>query len=277
MLSVVALLAVNGAVLKAPQPSSLKPILDLRGGLGGVDGDTVAKAVTAITGVNAGVMTLAPGKAAEMYGIVDPSPLVSWFCEVAGAQMLMGAIAAWLLLGGGDVSTAFAWGSVPALVQGVQMLLNGSTEKLGFGTMAQYMPIAVNAFFTAALFGKVGFCGPDLALKIFAGWGLFNGVAGYFATEPFMKGWEAPLNTDVEKAMAKFFCGVLACTSVMPAALAFKGATTLEAIAYSYGAFALTQADGLYISKTQDTIGADKNAGLFWLVVQVATVGFCLF
>lgn len=72
-----------------------------------------------------------------MYGIVDPSPLVSWFCEVAGAQMLMGAIAAWLLLGGGDVSTAFAWGSVPALVQGVQMLLNGSTEKLGFGTMAQ--------------------------------------------------------------------------------------------------------------------------------------------
>merc|ERR1712224_754795 len=110
-----------------------------------------------------------------------------------------------------------------------------------------------------------------------AGWGLFNGVAGYFATEPFMKGWEAPLNTDVEKAMAKFFCGVLACISVMPAALAFKGATTLEAIAYSYGAFALTQADGLYISKTQDTIGADKNAGLFWLVVQVATVGFCLF
>ena len=244
-------------------------MLKLRGGLLDLDPNTVAKTVTGLTAVNSAVMYLSPTKAAEMYGLVNPSPLICWFAEVAGGVFLQAVISSWLaIVNGMDYGTAVAWGGIPGLVQAYRDLLNGSTEKLGFGTMAQYMPTVINTLITAALFGKLSFLDAGLALKIWAGWGLFNGVAGYLMPAQFMKGWEAPLKDDKEEAMAKFFCGVLACTSVQIAAVALFDKSVVEGLAYSYAAFGLTQVDGLYITKQSETLGVDKNAGNFWLVVQ---------
>ena len=48
------------------------------------------------------------------------------------------------------------------------------------------MPPVVNIFFMLALFGKVGFVAPDLALKIWSAWGLFNGLFCYASPSTFM-------------------------------------------------------------------------------------------
>lgn len=133
-------------------------------------------------------MALAPEKAADMYGIQNPSALTSQFAEWSGGAMLMIAIASILSLGGMDFTKALAWGSVPTLVQNVQGLLKDSASKLGFGVMAKFMPVIVSAVLTAGLFG-VGL-DSALALKITAGWMGLNGLGCYFATEPFLKAWE---------------------------------------------------------------------------------------
>merc|ERR1712167_218317 len=225
------------------------------------DPEVALKVGTALSAANAGYMFLAPGKVAEMYGMTAPTPLIEWFCEFAGGVMLSIVLTTWLAIGGMDFTTAVAWGGVPTLVQSVKDLLNSKGASLGFGTLAQYMPVAINAFFTAALFGKLSFITTDLALKIWSGWTIFNGVAGYLAPAAFMKGWEAPLNSPAEEAMAKFFCGILGCSGAFMGSVAFMGHDIMKAAAVGWGAFLLTNLEGLFISKSSDTLGVDKNAG----------------
>ena len=147
-------------------------------------------------------------------------------------------------------------------------------EAIVFGTMAQYLPVAVNAFFTLALFGKLSFLDTDLALKIWAGWNIFNGVAGYLMPRKFMSGWEAPLNSDAEVSMAKFFCGVLGAAGLFMGAVAFNGADILKAAAVGWGAFLLTNLDGTFVTKSSEALGVDKNASLGWAAIQAAVVAF---
>ena len=90
-----------------------------------------------------------------------------------------------------------------------------------------------------------------------------------------MKGWEAPLNSPAEEAMAKFFCGILGCSGAFTGSVAFMGHDIMEAAAVGWGAFQLTNLESLFISKFSDTLGVDKNAGLAWAVIQAAIVG-CL-
>ena len=52
-----------------------QPIMKLRGGLGGIDADGVAKVVMGISAANAGVMALAPKKAGESDWLwIEPAP-----------------------------------------------------------------------------------------------------------------------------------------------------------------------------------------------------------
>ena len=212
-----------------------------------------------------------------MYGMANPSDLIAWFCEVAGGVMLQMSIATWLaVVNGMDFATAIAWGGIPGLVQGIRQLLNDETKKLGFGQAAQYMPTVINSVITAALFGKLPFLSTENALKFWSVWGLANGLFGYFATEPFMKGWEAPLNGPKETAMAKFFCGILACSGVQMAAVALGGKSVMESVALSYLGFAATQIDSLFITKGQETMGVDRNPAFVWLAIQLFTAASIL-
>jgi hypothetical protein len=232
------LLATNALVVK--QSPMLAPVLKLRGGLGGLDANQVANGASYLYAINAGVMALAPEKAAEMYGIQNPSALTSQFAEWAGGAMLMVAIASILSLGGSmDFATALGWGSLPSLVQNVQGMLKGTAGKLGFGQAAKFMPTLVSAVLTAGLFGKG--LETALAMKITAAWMGLNGAACYLITGPFMKAWEAPAMTVVEESMAKFFGGVMATAGVFTASVAFLEKDPLTAIAYAWATAAATQ------------------------------------
>ena len=262
----------EAAMLKKPTPAVMK----LRGGLAGLDPTQVATAAAYLSAVNAGVMSLAPEKAAEMYGIKDPSPVMVQMAEWTGGIMLMIAITSLMAIGGGDFTNALAWGSVPSLIQNVQGLLKGTAGKLGFGTAAQYMPALVSAVLTAGLFGKAGPLDSALALKITAGWQLANGLGCYFVTEPFMGAWEGPAMTSVELAFAKFFGSVMACSGVFVSSVAFLETDTLTAIGYTWAAFLATGLDGLFISKTIEKMGADPTGGYVWSAIQAVVAGAIL-
>ena len=87
----------EAAMLKKPTPAVMK----LRGGLAGLDPTQVATAATYLSAVNAGIMSLAPEKAAEMYGMKDPSPVTVQMAEWAGGMMLMIAITSLMAIVGG--------------------------------------------------------------------------------------------------------------------------------------------------------------------------------
>jgi hypothetical protein len=263
-------------VVKQPTTTVPAPVLKLRGGLAGLDGNQVATYASWLLAANSAVMTLAPEKAVEMYGVKSSSLVVSQFVEYAGSSMLSIAIASILALGGMDFTTAVAWGFVPQCVLNVQDFLNDKMTKMGFGQAAKFMPTIVSLVLTAGLFGKLSFLDTAMALKITAGWSAINGLGGYFATADFMKAWEGPTMTPVETAMAKFFCGTLIMGGVFAGSVAFLDSDVLTAIGHTWAASLATQLDANFISKTTEIIGADKNPQYAWMAVMAVVAGSIL-
>jgi hypothetical protein len=270
------LCATSALVVKQPTTTVPAPVLKLRGGLAGLDGNQVATYASWLLAANSAVMTLAPEKAVEMYGVKSSSLVVSQFVEYAGSSMLSIAIASILALGGMDFTTAVAWGFVPQCVLNVQGFLNEKMTKMGFGQAAKFMPTIVSLVLTAGLFGKLSFLDTAMALKITAGWSAINGLGGYFATADFMKAWEGPTMTPVETAMAKFFCGTLIMGGVFAGSVAFLDSDVLTAIGHTWAASLATQLDANFISKTTEIIGADKNPQYAWMAVMAVVAGSIL-
>lgn len=271
-----AMLLCATSALVAKQPANIQPVLKLRGGLAGLDPNTVATYASYLSLANSGVMTLAGEKAAELYGIENPSPLAIQLAEWAGGTMLAMAITSLLALGGMDFATAVAWGSVALLIQNVQGLLKDTASKLGFGTAAKYMPVAIAAALTAALFGKISAIDTGLALKIVTVWDLVNGLGAYFATTPFFNAWEGPSMSEVETAMAKFFGGTLTLAGVFCGSVAFLNKDVLTAIGYTWAVSTAINIDALFITKNMDAMGADKNSGYVWTAIGALIVAAIL-
>ena len=270
------LCATSALVVKQPTTTVPAPVLKLRGGLAGLDGNQVATYASWLLAANSAVMTLAPEKAIELYGVKASSAMMSQFIAYAGSNMLSIAIASILALGGMDFATAVAWGFVPQCVLNVQGFLNEKMTKMGFGQAAKFMPTIVSLVLTAGLFGKLSFLDTAMALKIAAGWSAINGLGGYFATADFMKAWEGPTMTPVETAMAKFFCGTLIMGGVFAGSVAFLDSDVLTAIGHTWAASLATQLDANFISKTTEIIGADKNPQYAWMAVMAVVAGSIL-
>jgi len=270
------LCATSALVVKQPTTTVPAPVLKLRGGLAGLDGNQVATYASWLLAANSAVMTLAPEKAIELYGVKASSAMMSQFIAYAGSNMLSIAIASILALGGMDFATAVAWGFVPQCVLNVQGFLNEKMTKMGFGQAAKFMPTIVSLVLTAGLFGKLSFLDTAMALKVTAGWSAINGLAGYFATADFMKAWEGPTMTAVETAIAKLFCGTLVMGGVFAGSVAFLEKDTLTTIAYTWAAFLATNLDALFLSKTMEKLGADVNAGYAWTAIQAFVIAAIL-
>jgi hypothetical protein len=270
------LCATSALVVKQPTTTVPAPVLKLRGGLAGLDGNQVATYASWLLAANSAVMTLAPEKAVEMYGVKSSSGVMAQFIAYAGSSMLSIAIASILALGGMDFATAVAWGFVPQCVLNVQGFLNEKMTKMGFGQAAKFMPTIVSLVLTAGLFGKLSFLDTAMALKITAGWSAINGLGGYFATADFMKAWEGPTMTAVETAIAKLFCGTLVMGGVFAGSVAFLDSDVLTAIGHTWAGFLATQLDANFISKTTEIIGADKNPQYAWMAVMAVVAGSIL-
>jgi len=262
------MLAVTDAIEVKPKPALLK----LRGGLGGIDATQVASAVSVLNMANAGVMSLAPEKAGEMYGVAE-TKMTTFFAQWSGLTMFAQALAVYLALGGKSLAEGLGWGFVPSCVASVQDFLNDRmVGSLGMSQAAKYMPALVNVLLTLGLLGKLSFMDADLTMKVITGWFGANGLFGYLATDAWMEGWGGSVSGPAETGMAKLMASTMIAGAALTGASAFMGKSTLESFGVAMGVYALTQIDSLYISKSVEAMGVDTNKGLFWLVIQLATV-----
>ena len=253
--------------------------LRLRGGLGGVDPTVVAKAATAISGVNAGVMYLSPSRAAQLYR-ATPSGLLYWMMELLSAAMLQVTWGAWLALGGTEVHRAIAWGGVPTTVQALKHLLDVDERiDIGHRFVSKVIPLLINLFLTSALFGH-GVISPNLALQLTAVLNLLYGLMLRLTAEAVVRGANVPLPAEpptAEIEMTRKFGLALLSSAVFCAAISFFGRGVHEALAYSMVVFMLGRLDGLFLSKGLERLGVAKTTTYGWLAVQVAVVAAILF
>jgi phage-related minor tail protein len=265
------LFAASASALHLKQQSAKPSVLRLRGGLAGVDAEQVAKVVQYISCANAGVMTLAPTKAGEMYGVTE-TKWTNFFAQWSGIIMLGQGITALLAGGGMDMAQALAWGFVPSCVVAVQDLLNDRmVGEMGMGMPAKFMPPLINLLLTAALFGKTSFLSPENAMKFCAVWMGANGLAGYFSTDMWIEGWGGSGLGAAEKAMGKLMGSTMVGSAAYIASTVFFGKSALEAFGVMMGLYALSSIDGLYISKTMESMGVDPPKVLFWAALQLGT------
>lgn len=262
------MLVITDAIELKPKPALLK----LRGGLGGIDATQVGTAVCVLNSANAAVMSLAPEKAGEMYGVQE-SKMTTFFAQWSGLMMFAQSLAVYLALGGKSLAEGFGWGFIPSCVASVQDLLNDRmVGSLGMSQAAKYMPALVNILLTLGLFGKLSFMDADLTMKVLTGWMGANGLFGYLATDAWMEGWGGSVSGAAETGMAKLMASCMVAGAALTGASAFMGKSPLESFGAAMGVYALTQIDSLYISKSLEAMGVDASKGLFWLVIQLATV-----
>jgi hypothetical protein len=262
------MLVVASAIELKPKPALLK----LRGGLGGIDASAVATAVSILNQANGAVMSLAPEKAGEMYGVPE-SKMTTFFAQWSGLMMFAQSLGVYLALGGKSLAEGLAWGFIPSCVASVQDFLNDRmVGSLSMSQAAKYMPAIVNILLTLGLFGKLSFMDADMTMKVLTGWMGANGLFGYLATDAWMEGWGGSVSGAAETGMAKLMASCMMGGAALTGASAFMGKSALESFGMAMGVYALTQIDSIYISKSIQAMGVDPNKGLFWLLVQLATV-----
>jgi len=265
---------INGLLASSASALVLKnqPVMKLRGGLGGLDGEQVAKVVMGISAANGGVMALAPKKAGEGYGVAE-TKWTTFFAQWAGIIMFGQSLTAFLALGGMDVAEAVGWGFIPSCVTAIQDLLNDRmVGEMGMSGMAKVMPVVVNLLLTGGVLGKIPNFDAGLAMKITAAWMGANGLAGYFATDAWLDGWGGSGLTAVDKGMGKLFAQTMMGSAAYIAANVFGGMSALESFGIMMAVYVLGSVDGLYISKTIESMGVDPPKALFWAALQLGCV-----
>jgi len=225
-----------------------------------------------VSAANAGVMSLAPKKAGEMYGVAS-TKWTDFFAQWAGIMMFGQSLTAYLtLVHNMAMPKALAWGMVPSLIASLQDFLNDRmVGEMGMSDAAKYMPMLVNTFLTLGLFGKVPNVDAELVMKIGAVWMGVNGLHGYFATDAWMNNWGANGLTAVDKGMGKLMAQTMIGGASYIVASVFGGKSDLEAYGTMMAVYALGSIDGSFISKTTEAMGVESSKALFWAAIQLAT------
>merc|ERR1719174_152567 len=248
-----------------------QPLMRLLGGLGGVDAGQVANVVCGISAANAGVMSLAPKKAGEMYGVAS-TKWTDFFAQWAGLIMFGQTLTAFLAIGGMGLNEALGWGFVPSCVFAIQDLLNDRmVGEMGMAASAKFMPPLINIVLTLALLGKLPFLDGDVAAKFTTVWMGLNGLAGYFATDAWIEAWGGKGLSVVEKGMGKLMGQCMTASAAYVGASVFMGKSALESFGVMMGLYALCSVDFMFISKTMESMGVEPAKAGFWAVIQAIT------
>ena len=131
------------ALFGVANAASLTPALKLRGGsisIAGIEPEQIAMGLTVLQGLQGVMSTTNVDQVFEMYEIPKSgdTPTARFICEQSGAIMLGSAIAAYLVLGGGDAAEAVGYANIPGLLLNLKNLNDGVTDKLGWGDQAKW-------------------------------------------------------------------------------------------------------------------------------------------
>jgi hypothetical protein len=240
-------------------------VLKLRGGLAGVDTNTVATAATCITGLNAVYCALAPEPAAEAYGVKGASFNVVQMIKALGNTNLMVVVLAACLLKGVDTNTAIAWSQLPWIIGCLDAIFNGTGEKMGQPAFAQPLLLAISA---ATMY--CGFTGTNMPLagQLNAGWGLLNGVGAALVPDKLASAWGMSGDSAFNAMMKNF--GFALCSASVLAYCVASGQPFIQSLGYAWAVLLVGLVDQKFVSKTFDDIGGDDGPLYAWMAISAA-------
>jgi hypothetical protein len=247
----------------------IKPILQMRGGM--VDAATAAKVGTALVGINGLYCGIAPKPASQAYGLKDASFEVVEMIKGLGYTFVSIALLSILSLSGMGLGMAFAWSSVPWVLQNLDNLLNGTGAKMGQPVWA---PLLLLGIVCAASYCGVTGTAMPLAAQLYAGWCVLNGAFFAIAPAKGSESWGMKAD-DKFNAMFKNFGFSLVSFAVLLFSLA-AGVDAPKAVGYSFAVMLVNIVDALFVSKTFDALEADKAPAYVWAAIQASVLGLTL-
>jgi len=263
--------AASAATLKPAPSANLKPVLALRGGLGGVDAGSAATWAARIYLANGIYTSTAPGPACEGYGMTGASALTTMLMQSSGFSALSCGILSLCVMAGVDLNVAFGWAQLVWAYQNLNDLLNNNAEKYGMPVSGVYLLGAISAAGTYCGFTNTAM---PLAMKLLAGWTGLNGVIMALAPDMAREMWGVKAMDKTETMMLRGFGYTLCGEAILGYSLA-TGVDTATAVGRSLIPLALNCVDGLFVGKAF----ADFPPGpaYAWLAVTAGLIGTTLF
>jgi len=260
---------------KSVSPSSTT-VQFVRGGAGPFKSETVAKFATIITILNSAMISLAPAKTLEMYGL-DKTPLTEYMTEWIGQISTSQAITQWsLYFNGNTVNTAMGAGTLYLVVFSIKSLLNDMPAQFGFSAIGQCIFLLINIFCGYSLLYNKSHA--DDVAKYYPIWGLLNALAFVVAPERMGQKWgvegaEPDALVTYEMKQTGF---VLASKAVYLLSLGL-GVDTTKALGYGNVPALLGMVITNFISKEIELFGMDANQQWFWLLLKAFVIGSLAF
>mmetsp|Transcript_16986 Transcript_16986/g.34862 ORF Transcript_16986/g.34862 Transcript_16986/m.34862 type:complete len:309 (-) Transcript_16986:344-1270(-) len=165
---------------KTPLPESVPKIVP-PGGASPLAKQDIAKFATVLSIVNAGLISLAPAKTLEMYGLAR-TPLTEYMTEWIGHLSACQAIAMWSLhYGRASVNKAAGAAVIYLAITSIKSLLNDMPKKIGFAAGGQVLYLAIDAICGRALLTDAPYA--TGLLKANAAWSLLSALPFCFAPD----------------------------------------------------------------------------------------------
>lgn len=248
------------------------PLLQLRGGLGGVDPSAVASAALTLSAINSAYISLAPEPACKAYGMASPTLMQEWIVENMGFLLVGLTLAGFKALAGDDAAQCTAYGLIPPLVGTVKGLLNGVAGKCGVPETGNYLNGGIMVASIVSLLG--GFGDSALIMKGVAGWWLLNGVGMFLAADKVAGAYGLKEVDPKLNVLFKGFGGFLSNFGALVLGLA-SGLPPAKAIGLANVPSLLVQLDGNFVTKDSiEVLGLAAGPQYFWLLVGASVVAF---
>ena len=248
-----------------------QPLLRLRGGLGGVEPTQVATAAACLSVANGLYCGLAPEPALEAYGMQKASFEVGQMCKSLGITNIAQAVLALSLLKGGDLNAAIGWSQLPFLLLSLQSIWDGTGDKMGQPKPAQFLLLGITA---ATMYCAFTGNNMPLAAQLSAGWALLNGIGAALAPGKLAAAWGMNGDASFEGMMKNF--GYQLCSLGVLQYLVATGTDVSKAVGYAFALSLVGLVDMMYVSRSADAMGVEKNAARAWMVIQSAVAAFTL-
>jgi hypothetical protein len=268
--------ALSRAVAKlAPKPfvrsTARAATMEIRGGAGPLDPDVMAKigiAVGSLQGVHG---ALAPSKSAEMFGVASTDLLEAIIAGTSTIILSTGLTAWESIVRGKPLNHAIGVGAIPGIVNCARALLNEEEKKLGVSSFGTYLTGAIYSAVAYACFADASYA--DTAIKLYAIWGLANGLALFvFPADAGSRGFGVSSGDNQTNFALRALGGVGIAKAVMVGALA-QGVDALKAFGYLWGVVALEQIAYMFVTKDVEKCDMDTKPQYFYLLLGAAIAG----
>jgi hypothetical protein len=282
---VLSLAAGTSAITPAVRP---RAALKLRGGMGPIDASTAATVGAGLMAANGVYCGLAPTPAAQAYGLESPSFKVTQMIKSLGYTGVAIAILAIAMLKGMPLAAAFGWSNVPWILLSLDNIWNGTAEKMGQPKFAPLLLLAINS--AACYCGLTDSYMPTAAAAL-AAWTAANGALFAVMPSKGLEAWgmkpetnfrslyerrESEKEATTLNAMMKNFGYSLLASAVLTYSVASGNADIEAAVGYVFSVLLVNIVDMLLVSKTADSLTADKKPLYAWAVIQAGVVAATL-